>query len=196
MQHISTTLRGLALAAFAAAMAGAVACSGDSTGVAADGSSRIGFMATGSTPANLSVVPETIGGHTLNITAVSLTISRAELKRAHTDSCPGDNDNDDDDDHPRLFASTQSCGELKVGPATVDLPLTGNVVTLPANTIPAGTFREIEVRVSKVEVKGTFRRQGVRRHDPRSREGRNRIRHAARRHRRHAGEHHRECPGQ
>jgi len=145
MKQISTTLGALALA-------GAFACSGDSTGVSANGAGSIGFMASSSAAA--AMVPVTNGGHTLDLTAVALTISRAELKRSHSDNCPGDDDQDDD--HPSNIASTESCGELKIGPTTIDLPLTGNVVTIPANTIPAGTFREFELRVSKVELKGTF----------------------------------------
>ena len=152
MQHISMTLRGLALGTSAAALAGAVACSGDSTGVSANGASSIAFMT--SSPAAAALVPVTSGGHTLDLTAVTLTISRAELKRSHEDNCPGDDDQDDD--HPRNAGSTESCGELKIGPTTIDLPLTGNIVTIPANTIPAGTFREFELRVSRVEIKGTF----------------------------------------
>lgn len=154
MQHISTTLRGLSVAASALGVASVVACSGDSTGLAANGNGQIGFMAASSAGANLDVVPETIAGHSLNITGVNVTISRAELKQAHEDNCPGDDD--DDDDHPHAFGSTQSCGELKVGPATIALPLTGDVVTVPANAIPAGTYREIEVRLARVELMGTF----------------------------------------
>jgi hypothetical protein len=97
----------------------------------------------------------TSGGHTLDLTGVTLTISRAELKQAKTDVCPGDDD-EDDDDHPVGIAGTEHCGELKIGPTTVALPLNGNLATLPANAIPAGTFREFELRVSQVELKGTF----------------------------------------
>ena len=45
---------------------------------------------------------------------------------------------------------------MKVGPTSIDLPLTGTLVTVPANAIPAGTFRELELRVSSVHLKGTF----------------------------------------
>jgi hypothetical protein len=38
----------------------------------------------------------------------------------------------------------------------VDLPLSGGITTIAANAIPAGTFREIELRVSTARLTGTF----------------------------------------
>jgi hypothetical protein len=132
----------------------AIACSGDATGIPSGSSGQIAFMATNGTAAGAAVIPATVNGHMLDLTAVTLTISRAELKRTSNESCPGDDD--EDDDHPHSMGSTESCGELKVGPTTIDLPLTGSVVTIPAKTIPAGTFRKFELRVSQVQLKGTF----------------------------------------
>ncbi|HEY4130959.1 MAG TPA: hypothetical protein VGM50_10100 [Gemmatimonadaceae bacterium] len=146
----------------------AAACSSDSTGVAGNTQAQLAFMASGSANGDLAsaaIVPITNGAHTLNFTAISLTINRAELKRATTDSCANDNDNDDEDDdrgddhgnhNGNDDGNRGNCSELKVGPAVVDIPLTGNVVTVPADVIPAGTFRELELRVSQVELKGTF----------------------------------------
>ena len=133
------------------------ACSSDSTGLGS-GKNQLAFTTGSPASANatLSVVPVTSGGHTLDLTAVNLTISRAELKRTKTDVCPGDDDENEDDDHPSGTGSTEHCGELKIGPTTVALPLNGNLATLPANAIPPGTFREFELRVSQVELKGTF----------------------------------------
>jgi hypothetical protein len=141
-----------------AIVAGAVittaACSGDSTSVPGTASGQLAFMASNGVAASSSVVPTTVGSHTLDLTGVTFTISRAELKRTPSENCPGDDD--EDDDHPHATGSTESCGELKVGPTTVDLPLDGKVITIPANTIPAGTFRKFELRVSQVQLKGTF----------------------------------------
>src|SRR5262249_14407818 len=53
-------------------------------------------------------------------------------------------------------ASTAQCGELKIGPTTVALPLGSGMATIPANAIPAGTYREFEIRVTQVELVGTF----------------------------------------
>jgi hypothetical protein len=160
MQHTTTVInRRSVRVAFAAVAAclGVTACSsGDSTSASPSSAAAIAFTTSASAAGDISAAaaPVTVGAHTLNLTAVSLTISRAELKRAQSDSCPGDHDGDDD--HPAVTPSTQNCGELKIGPTTVNLPLDTNVVTIPANTIPAGTFREFELRVSQVEIKGTF----------------------------------------
>ena len=134
----------------------AAACSSDSVGVNGNSSTQLSFSTGTASAAAFAIAPVTAGGHTLNLTDAIVTVTRAELKRAQTDACPGDEDNDSDDDHPRDAASTASCGELKLGPVNVALPLDNNLVTLPANTIPAGTYSEFEVRVSQVELKGTF----------------------------------------
>jgi hypothetical protein len=132
-----------------------VACS-DSTSPGSTGASQIAF--TTSTGAVADAVPVTNGGHTLDVTGVSLTISRAELKASKSNSCPGDDDEDDDanDDHPKNVSSTAQCGELKIGPTTVALPLGAGMATIPANAIPAGTYREFEIRVTQAELVGTF----------------------------------------
>lgn len=152
----SISLRRVAAVASLLGVAGAIACSGDATGNDAGPASQLSFAATSSTSASAAIAPVTVGGHTLDLTTATVTLSRAELKRVRTDACPGDNDEGEDDDHPRDTLSTAACHELKVGPLTVDLPLSGNVVTVPANAIPAGTFRELELRVTQVELKGTF----------------------------------------
>src|SRR4051794_31851016 len=141
MQYHTRHATHVVAAMAATALLAAAACSSDSNSLAPGSSSAIAFT-TGASGASASLVPVTNGGHTLDLTAVKLTISRAELKRAQTDACPGDDEGDDD--HPSSTPSTMECGELKVGPFTVDLPLTGGLVTIPANTVPAGTFREFE----------------------------------------------------
>jgi len=134
------------------------ACSNDanSTGLGANGSSQLAFVAVPSGTASAALAPVTVGTHTLDLSKASITVSRAELKRATTDACAGDDDNEGGDDHPGSSSGSGPCGTLKVGPATVNLPLSGNVVTLPANSIPTGTYREVELRISQVELTGTF----------------------------------------
>lgn len=151
MRRIS---RILTMAAFGSVGLLAAACAGDSsTAVAGNSSAQLAFNTTSSS-ASFEAVPVTSGGHTLDLTAVTLTVARAELKRASSDNCPGDDE--EDDDHPQAAPSTSACGELEIGPITVSLPLDTTLVTLPANAVPAGTFREFELRVSRVEIKGTF----------------------------------------
>lgn len=144
----------LSLAAFLAA------CS-DSTSTSR-APAQIAFTSGIASTANAQVVPVTSGGHTLNITQATLTITRVELKPTKTDLCAGD---DGGDDNLASFSSTSddhggddndACEELKAGPLSVDLPLDGGITTLPANAIPAGTFREIELRVSTARLVGTF----------------------------------------
>ena len=158
------------LGAVAAAIAAvALAACADSTGTSLGSHSQLAFSVGGAGGAAAALAPQTVGGHTLNLTQATVTIDRAELKLAPTDSCAGDNEDGDDDvvvpagsaSADRDGGSNQGdhghdCAEVKVGPQVVDLPLDGNLVTIPADSIPAGTFRQIELRVSQVELKGTF----------------------------------------
>lgn len=147
--------RSAAIGATIASAAVIAACSSDSM-AAGNAQTQLAFATNSSlTGATLDAV--TVGAHTLNLTSVTLTVDRAELKRAHTDACEGDHDEDDDSGTATTATgATTNCSEVKLGPTTVALPLTPGLVTLPANSIPAGTFRELELSVSQVEVKGTF----------------------------------------
>ena len=124
---------------------------------------QIAFTSGVTSSANALLVPLTSGGHTLNITQATLTITRVELKPTKTDACAGDDAAGDDnlaaassssDEH--AADDNDACEELKAGPLSVDLPLDGGITMLPANAIPAGTFREIELRVSTARIVGTF----------------------------------------
>ena len=124
---------------------------------------QIAFTSGATSTANALLVPVTSGGHTLNITQATLTITGVELKPTKTDLCAGDDGADGNlvpgaashDDHTG-DAGNEGCHELKAGPLSVDLPLNGGMTTLAANAIPAGTFREIELRVSTARLVGTF----------------------------------------
>jgi len=144
-------VRGVALAVAALSIA---ACS-DSTGVNTNMSSQLAFT-TGATAssASLATVPITKDGHTLDLTSATVVVTRASLKKTSTDLCGADDDDDNDDHSGR--GHDGNCGEVKIGPTLVDLPLDGKMVTIPSNTIPPGTYREIDVRVSLVRLRGTF----------------------------------------
>ena len=133
------------------------ACSGSSD-LAPGASSRIAFTSSATLGANAATVPITSGAHTLDLTQATLTVTRVELKRVETNACSDDDALGDDggDDTHTTTTGVEDCAELEVGPTTVDLPLSGGMVTLPANALPAGTFRELELRVSQVQLKGTF----------------------------------------
>jgi hypothetical protein len=100
------------------------------------------------TAALAAVVPVTKSGHTLDLTVVTVTVAHPELKGATTDLC-ADDEGSGGKDHG-------SCSEVHAGPVSTDLPPDGSLVTIPANTIPPGTFRELELRLSFVRFKGTF----------------------------------------
>jgi len=161
---------GCRMAAVVALIGGVITagCAPDSTGVPGTVQAQLAFAATASESADAApraITPVTVGDHTLDLTDIAITVVRAELKRAAADSCAGDDGRGDDsgadaddrhggDGHGD--APGGSCGELKVAPGTVELPLSGSVVTVPAGAIPAGTFRELELRISQVALRGTF----------------------------------------
>jgi hypothetical protein len=157
--------RRLRVAAALLAASGAAACS-DSATANARSASQLAFSlgsptaSTAATAASAAVVPVTKNGHTLDLTQVSVTIERAKLKPVHDAVCAGDDDaNEQGDDEHHTGSSEHGdddCPSLKVGPTTIALPLTGNVVTVPADALPAGTFHELEVRISQLHLVGTF----------------------------------------
>jgi hypothetical protein len=137
----------------------AAACSSDTTGANTSGS-QLGFAVSRSLGAAPDAAPITIGGHTLNLTAVTITVARAELKPAASVVC-SDEQGDADlapsfDGGVTTTSTSDGCGEMKVGPTTIDVPLDGSVASVPADAIPAGTFGELEVRLAFVRLQGTF----------------------------------------
>ena len=153
--------RSVGLATALAAMTLAAACS-DSTSAKTSGT-QLGFTTGAALGANADAVPITVNGHTLSLTAVTLTVSRAELKPAAAAVCAGDSESADADRSPGGSGSSadnhsgsDDCGEMKIGPTTIDLPLDGSVVTVPADAIPAGTFQQLELRLAFIRLQGTF----------------------------------------
>jgi hypothetical protein len=147
----AAAVRGVALTAIVVSLVSA--CS-DATSVENRPPSELAFTTrsdVSSSNALASTIPITKNGHTLDLTAVTVVVDRASLKRDRTDVCRSD----DDDDRKGHFGFF-NCGEVRIGPTIVDLPLDGALVTLPGNAIPAGTYREIDVRVSMVRLEGTY----------------------------------------
>jgi hypothetical protein len=161
MQHTRTTYGIASLVALAGL---AAACSGDSTSVKTSGS-QLAFTTGPKLGALADAAPITINGHTLDLSAVTITVARVELKPAAAAVCAGDDNEGADDDRAPSSASADGdhnsggqddCGEMKIGPTTIDLPLDGSVVTVPADAIPAGTFQELELRLAFIRLQGTF----------------------------------------
>lgn len=159
MRHTRTTYGIASLVALAGL---ATACS-DSTS-AKTSASQLAFTTGPKLGALADAAPITINGHTLDLSAVTLTVSRAELKPAASAVCADDNEAADNDRAPSGSASADNnngdgnddCGEMKIGPTTIDLPLDGSVVSVPADAIPAGTFGELELRLAFIRLQGTF----------------------------------------
>ncbi len=158
MQHTWTRC---GLASLVALTSVAAACSDSTT--AKTSASQLGFTTGASLGASHDAAPISVGGHTLDLTAVTLTVARAEVKPAASAACADDNDAADDDKGPGGGGGNDGsnqghddCDEMKIGPTTIDLPLDGSVVTVPADALPAGTFQELELRLAFVRVQGTF----------------------------------------
>lgn len=152
-----SVVRWTTLAATIGAVSTLAACSGSSD-LAPGASSRIAFTSNSTLGANAATVPITVGAHTLDLTQATLTVAHVELKRVETNACSEDDALDDDGGDSTHTATTgmEDCAELEAGPVMVDLPLSGGMVTLPAKALPAGTFRELDLRVSQVQLTGTF----------------------------------------
>jgi hypothetical protein len=160
MQHTRTTYGIASLLA----LAGLAAACSDSTS-ANRSATQLAFTTGPALGAHADAAPITIGGHTLDLSAVTITVSRAELKPAASAVCADDNGGADDNRSPSASASADNgqngaghddCGEMKIGPTTIDLPLDGSVVAVPADAIPAGTFQELELRLAFIRLQGTF----------------------------------------
>ena len=127
--------------------------------------SQLAFTTGTALGAHADAAPITIGGHTLDLSAVTITVARAELKPAASVVCADDNESANDDRAPSGSANADGdhngsgkdgCGEMKIGPTTIDLPLDGSMVTVPADAIPPGTFQELELRLAFIRLQGTF----------------------------------------
>ena len=124
------------------AVVGAAAC-GDSTGpgkppvsVSFSTKSLVSSGAMSLADAAAYDVTVTGGGNTLVITRVHMVFKEIELKRSNADMCPDD-----------ASSSSDTCEELMIGPVLVDLPLTTGVMTAASVSIPAGTYRELELKL-------------------------------------------------
>ncbi len=150
-------MRGVALATTVVAIGAIAACSSDATSVGNASQSQLSFTTSkGVVAASATTAPDTVNGHILNLTNVTLNVARAELKRSVTDTaCKGDED-DDNDGHRDTVHVDNDCAAVTIQNESISLPLDTNLVSIPADTIPPGTFRQLELRVASVDLTGTF----------------------------------------
>ena len=130
-----------------------VSCS-DTMGVNGAARTEVSFAAATSgtaSAASAASVPLTAGGHTLDVQQVTLAVTKLELERSGNVACVSENENDDNES-----SHGDDCEEIKIGPTNVELQTSGALTTLTGPALPAGTFREIEVRISQIRFRGTF----------------------------------------
>lgn len=82
------------------------------------------------------------GRDTIVVTKAQLVLREIELEFADDRPCSAAARPDDDDD---------DCGEIERGPVLFDLPLTGAVASRLSVDVPAGRYKELEVKIHKVE---------------------------------------------
>jgi len=98
----------------------------------------------------------TVGGHTVDLQQVQLTVDRAKLERSGGSACSDEDDEHGDDIDDDEGEENDDCEDVRIGSTTFDLPLSGGVVTLDQTAIRAGTFDEIELRISGARLRGLF----------------------------------------
>ena len=101
------------------------------------------------------------GTHTLNLTALSLTLDEVVLERSEEES-DGDSDGESDgisgDSDSEADSDSDGSGneEFTGGDVTIDVPLDGDVVTELDVPVPAGLYEELEIDIASVRLVGTF----------------------------------------
>src|SRR5262245_43610146 len=109
-----------------------------------------------------ALVPITDGTHNIDLQNVDLTIDRIAIERTGD---PLDNDDVDTDDDTDTDTDTDTDGHgdrhhdggtIRLGGATVELPLSGGVITPITVPLPNGSFDEVELKISHIRARGTF----------------------------------------
>ncbi|CAN5919135.1 hypothetical protein BH11GEM1_BH11GEM1_34810 [soil metagenome] len=131
------------------AMGALAACSSSDSMTNSRSSMSLSFAAQGASSSSASVsassIPVTNGGHSLDLTAVTLGITKVELHSV----AKGEMENEGCDDG-------HGCGKMVATPVEVTLSATGGVVTAGTSLVPPGTYKEIGVKVGTVRLVGTY----------------------------------------
>jgi hypothetical protein len=123
------------------------ACSGDSTGTAAQGqvAVRMGVARTGAAAradAGLAAVggPLTVTGSngTLSITGIQVVVAKFQLRGADDTGCDG-------------IRADDEC-EFQAGPFFVDVPLDGSQLNVTTGAVPPGTYSSLRFRVKNLDI--------------------------------------------
>src|SRR5262245_42875300 len=89
-----------------------------------------------------ALVPITDGTHNIELQHVDRVLNKIVLERAHGDDLEDDTDADTDSDSDSDGREDHS---LRVGAVTVELPVTGGVITPINARLPDGTYEEIRL---------------------------------------------------
>jgi len=133
------------------------ACAADSTGPrSAAGSVSLSFSASGartsSSSATVGATPSSLLASSssvdaLVITKAQLVLARLELQRSGA-TCTSATEAGDDNP-----TSTESCEELELDPAAIDLPVDGAVVSALNVAAPAGSYSALEAKIRPVDAR-------------------------------------------
>ncbi|HEY0673403.1 MAG TPA: hypothetical protein VGD27_14090 [Longimicrobiales bacterium] len=157
----------------AAALLTATACESlgpsDSHAVSVSFAGRAAAATSNGSP-SFAQIPITDGTHTIDLQNVDVIFDDIVLERSDNDlddrddaDSESDSDNDGDLDSDG-DSDTDSDGDsesghdedVRRGPFTVALPLTGGVITPINETLPAGLYQQVEMEVAFVRLQGTY----------------------------------------
>ena len=85
------------------------------------------------------------GGNTLIITKAQLVARRIELAPSSLSGCSAMQESGDDD-----AEAEDGCAEIEVGPTVLDIPVNGSLQTSISASVPAGTYRALEIRIRPI----------------------------------------------
>lgn len=107
-------------------------------------------LAAASAPAAANAIPVTAGGHTVDVQQVDLVVEKVKLERVHAageEDSDSESETDSDSDNDETFRD---------GPVTISLPITGGLVSPFSQTVPAGTYDELQMKIAFARVRGTY----------------------------------------
>lgn len=147
----STRTAGITL--FVGAIVGLASCE-NALGPSGEKQASLSFGVAATADATATDTLEcTDGTHTLRIEQVLVAFADVELQRAGDSGDASGSDTDSDTDTDSDGAHDES---LHSGPVTVELPLQGGVVTPIQQSVPLGSYDEIELEVEHVRVRGSY----------------------------------------
>lgn len=94
----------------------------------------------------LADITITAGTNSLVITKAQLVARRIELAPVSASGCANTEESGDDN-----ADAEDGCAEVEVGPTLIDIPVNGTTATNITASVPAGTYRALEIRVEPIK---------------------------------------------